>query len=337
MLPQSRDRHCCTPLIAIGGIPATYPHAPAGRHLANFRRMARPLRVYAPGLLHHVFARGNDKHCVFADDDDHRAFLELLGTTLSRFDVEAAGYCLLWNHYHLLLVPHGETAISRMMQQLNSTYCQRFNRRHGRVGHVLQGRFGLRIIEDGDYARTAFRYLALNPVAAGRTQRPEDWRWSSYRVALGLDATPDFLVLQHVWSAFGTSDLEIGRSLLAEFVDAGLSETFPNSLLHGSVGLCERMAPLLEPHQSNRDFTHEQRFAARLPLETILAGCSDRTSVENAAHAAFSRHGYTLAELGQALNRHPSTVCRWIQRVGARLPTAVAVARAGDAAARNKI
>jgi REP element-mobilizing transposase RayT len=152
--------------------------------------MARPLRVYAPGLLHHVFARGNNKQCVFDDDDDHSAFLELLGTTLSRFEVEAAAYCLLWNHYHLLLVPHDETAISRAMQQLNSTYCQRFNRRHGRVGHVLQGRFGSRVIEDGAYARTALRYLALNPVAAGQSRQPEDWPMSSYRAALGLDAAP---------------------------------------------------------------------------------------------------------------------------------------------------
>jgi putative transposase len=299
--------------------------------------MARPLRVYAPGLLHHVFARGNNKQCVFDDDEDHSAFLELLGTTLSRFEVEAAAYCLLWNHYHLLLVPHEETAISRAMQQLNSAYCQRFNRRHGRVGHVLQGRFGSRVIEDGAYARTAVRYLALNPVAAGQSRQPEDWPMSSYRAALGLDATPDFLALQHVWSAFGTSDAAIGRSRLAEFVRAGLQESFPNSLLHGSARLRERMAPLLEPHHPNRDFTYQQRFAARLPLETILAGCTDQTSVENAAHTAFSRHGYTLAELGQSLGRDPSTVCRWIQRVRARLLTAGAVSCPESAAAKNKI
>ncbi len=299
--------------------------------------MARPLRVYAPGLLHHVFARGDNKQCVFADDDDHRAFLELLETTLSRFGVEAAGYCLLWNHYHLLLVPHGEIAISRLMQQLNSTYCQRFNRRHGRVGHVLQGRFGSRIVEDGVYARTALRYLALNPVAAGRARRPEDWPWSSYRVALGLDATPDFLALQYVWSAFGTSDLEIGRLRLAEFVHAGHEETFPNSLLHGSVRLHERMAPAIEPHQTNRDFTYEQRFAARIPLGTILEGCTDQTSLEHAAHTAFSGHGYTLVELGRALGRDPSTVCRWIQRARVRLLRGGVVSSAESTVARSKI
>jgi DNA-directed RNA polymerase specialized sigma24 family protein len=148
---------------------------------------------------------------------------------------------------------------------------------------------------------------------------------------------PDFLALQYVWSAFGTSDVETGRSQLAEFVSAGLEEPFANSLLHGSVRLRERVAPAIEPHQTNRDFTYEQRFAARVPLTTLLEGCSDRTSVEHAAHTASARHGYTLAELGQALGRDPSTVCRWIRRARARLVRAGTVSRVERAAARNKI
>ena len=282
--------------------------------------MARPLRVFAPGLLHHVFARGDDKRPIFEDDVDYLAFLARLATTLTRFGVDAVGYCLLWNHYHLLLVPHHTTAISRMMQQLNSAYCRRFNRRHGRVGHVLQGRFGCRIAEDGSYVRSLVRYVALNPVAAGQVVRPEDWPWSGYRAALGLDTTPDYLSLRYVWSAFGTPDAEKGRSRLAAFVAAGVDETFSNSLLHGSVRLNARMAPALEIHAANHDFTCEQRFAARPPLGTILDGCTDRTSVDTAADLAFSRHGYTLAELGRALSRDPSTVCRWIQRARARRP-----------------
>ena len=113
--------------------------------------MSRPLRLHVPGLLHHVFARGNEKACIYADDQDYESFLELLARTLPRFDVRCVAYCLVWNHYHLLLVPN-EHPISRLLQQLNSAYCQRFNRRHHRVGHVLQGRYGCRIVEDGAYA-----------------------------------------------------------------------------------------------------------------------------------------------------------------------------------------
>ena len=145
--------------------------------------MSRPLRLHAPGMLHHVFARGSEKASIFADDQDYRTFLELLAATLLRWDVRCVADRLLWNHYHLLLVPNA-TSDFTPTQQLNSGYCQRFNRRHHRVGPVLQGQFGCRIVEDGAYARTVVRYLALNPVAAGRAESGEAWPWSSYRYAL---------------------------------------------------------------------------------------------------------------------------------------------------------
>ncbi|MEO6212302.1 MAG: transposase [Vicinamibacterales bacterium] len=299
--------------------------------------MSRPLRLHAPGLLHHVFARGNDKACIFVDDTDCENFLELLGATLERFGVRCAAYCLLWNHYHLLLVPR-EPLISRLMQQLNSAYCQRFNRRHKRVGHVLQGRFGSRLVEDGCYARTVLRYIALNPVAAERASCPDEWRWSSYRVALGLETAPAFLSLELVWSAFGTSDADVGRARFAEFVRAGLQEDLVNPLLHGSDQLANRVAPELEGHQATRDFVYPHRFAARPSLGALLEGCLGRVTVENAAHSAFHRHGYTLAELGGALSRDPSTICRWIRRAAARKSQRDPELSPGEAIdARNKI
>lgn len=301
-------------------------------------RMARPLRICAPRLLHHVFTRGDNKGCVFADDEDNRLFLGWLGDGAQRFGVEVVAYCLMGNHYHLVLVPQDPKAISRLMHQLNSRYCQRFNRRHGRVGHVLHGRFGSRIVEDGAYARSVLRYLALNPVAAGLAAGPEAWPWSSYRVAMGREAVPDYLALHHVWKAFGTADPEVGRSRLALFVDAGLEETFPNSLLHGTPWLHEQIGPELAAHATNWDFTCEQRFAARPSLDVLLDGSSDRQSLQLAAHKAFTRHGYTLAELGRALGRDPSTICRWIRCAKAHLKGFAAQLASGeDTDARNKI
>jgi putative transposase len=279
--------------------------------------MSRPLRLHAPGILHHVFTRGNDKACIFEDDIDHRAFLDLLARTLARFGVECVAFCLLWNHYHLAVVPH-EQPLWRLMQQLNSTYCQHFNRRHGRIGHVLQGRYGCRIVEDGAYARTVLRYLALNPVQAGRVVSASDWQWGSYRAALGLDTVPDFLALDYVWSAFGTLDPMVGRTRLIEFVGADLEDSFHDTLLFGSDRLASYAASRLEPHQSNIDFSYAHRYAARPSLAAILDGCVDRASAQDAAFAAFRRHGYTLADVGRALGRDPSTICRWIQRAAAR-------------------
>ena len=298
--------------------------------------MSRPLRLHAPGLLHHVYARGNEKTCIFADDEDYEAFLELLIKTLPRFRVRCVAYCLLWNHYHLLLIP-AEHPLSRLLQQLNSTYCQRFNRRHNRVGHLLQGRFGCRIVEDGAYARTVLRYLALNPVSAGRAAKPEEWRWSSYRFVVGEDAAPDFLSCQDSWAAFGTTDAALARARFAEFVGAGLEEVFINPLLHGSNRLAETLAPELEPNKPTRDYVYAHRWAARPSLGTLLDGCAGR-ALEKAVHAAFNHHAYTLAEIAGALGCDPSTVCRHIQRTANRQAAEVAGSSpAEDDPARNKI
>ena len=279
--------------------------------------MSRPLRLHVPGLLHHVFARGNEKACIYADGQDCKSFLDLLADTLPRFDVRCVAYCLVWNHYHLLLVPN-EHPVSRLLQQLNSAYCQRFNRRHRRVGHVLQGRYGCRIVEDGAYARTVLRYLALNPVVAGKAARPEDYTWSSYRFALGLEEPPDFLSLRDMWSAFGTSDCGVGRARLAHFVAAGLQDAFTNPLLHGSTRLAERLGGALEPHRTTRDYVYSARFADRPSLGSLLDGCVDRQAIEDAAHTAFHRHAYTLADIAAALGRDPSVICRWIQHAKLR-------------------
>lgn len=333
-MPASGERSFCDIARRHSLFPSHFPGSSSGRDLAQRRHMSRPLRLHAPGILHHVFARGDNKGSIFADDTDCETFLDLLATTATRFDVHCVAYCLLGNHYHLLLVPHAHP-LSPMMQQLNSTYCQRFNRRHGRVGHVLQGRFGCRIVDDGGYARAVLRYIALNPVSAGLVAAPDEWQWSSCRAVLGHEA-PGFLSLDYVWAAFGSREPDIARARFAEFLRAGLQETFTASLLHGSDRLAARLAPDLEPHQSTGEFVYAHRFSARLSLGALLEGCTDRQSLERIAHTAFYQHGYTLAELGRALNRDPSTVCRWIQRAAAGQDSHP-VSFEGFTHARNKI
>ena len=296
--------------------------------------MSRPLRLHAPGLMHHVFARGNDKTCIFADDHDYRAFLELLADALPGLRVRCVAYCLLWNHYHLVLVPT-EHRISRLLQRLNSSYCQRFNRRHGRVGHVLQGRFGCRIVEDGAYARALLRYVALNPVAAPHVARPEDWVWSSYRVAVGLETVPGFLSLEDTWAAFGTSDGKVGRARFADFVAAGVQDPMVNPVLYGSARLSTHLAPELEPQRAAREYVHAARFAARPSLGSLLDGCREREALADAACAAFHRYAYTLAEIGAVVSRDPSVVSRWIQRSKERQSAGMSFR--GDIPAKNKI
>jgi len=275
--------------------------------------MSRPLRLHIPGMLYHVMSRGNDKQCIFRDDVDHRSILDRLADALARFDVRCAGYCLMWNHYHLLLRA-GALPISRMMHQLNSGYCLEFNRRHHRVGHVLQGRFKASLVEDGASARRVLRYLALNPVEAGYVGSPEEYAWSSYRAVMGMAEPPAFLAPDEVWSAFHASDAHTGRARLAEFVRAGMQEACPDHLLIGSDRLKRLMAPLLEPHQPIREHVRAERHAARPSLGTLFDGCVRQPAFNEAARRAFVEHAYTLAEIGAVVSRDPSVICRWIQR-----------------------
>jgi putative transposase len=280
--------------------------------------MARPLRFHLPGGLYHVHARGNDKQCIFTDDTDYERFLEVLGEALSRFRVTCVGFCQIWSHYHLVISP-GELTISRMMQQLNSTYCQWFNRTHGRVGHVLQGRFAAHMIDSDSYLMTALRYVALNPVVAGTVSHPHKWRWSSYRATAGLEPVPAFLSLDCVWKAFDTDDPQEGQERFVTFVSGcEVDEALFNQFLIASRGFAKRIAPLLDPYQDVREFPYAHRFAARPPLEDVFKDVQSVASLHSAAREAFCTHAYTLSEIGKLVECAPSTVWRWVQNENAR-------------------
>ena len=305
-----------------------------GGGFASGTPMARPLRLHVPGMLYHVVARGNEKQCIFQDDVDYRTFLQLVGETVERFGVRCSSYCLLWNHYHLL-VKAGLPPISRLMQQLNSSYCQRFNRRHGRVGHVLQGRFAARIVEDGAYTRDVLRYIALNPVAAGRVGDPQEWPWGSYRFAMGAEEAPPFLALNEVWAAFGTTDSSVGRARFHEFVRSGLLQALAHPLIQGSDRLAEVVAPLLKPMQETREYVYPERFAARPSLSALFDGCVSVRDLKKAARTAFCEHAYTLEEIARMVARDPSVVCRWVR--AERYRSASASSPWEDNPAKNKI
>ena len=138
--------------------------------------MARPLRLQAAGAHYHVGARGIDKAPVFLSDEDHDRFLVLLSDVVDRCGWRCHAYCLMPNHYHLVLSTERES-LSKGMHRLNFLYAQRFNRRHGRVGHLFQNRFSAYVIESDAHLVSAILYVGDNPVRAGLAERPADWPW----------------------------------------------------------------------------------------------------------------------------------------------------------------
>lgn len=279
--------------------------------------MARPLRLHIPGAIYHVYVRGDNKIPIFRRSLDYRHLLEILASGLERFMVQCITYCLMPNHFHLLVIP-SLYCVSRLMHQVNGTYASWFNKRHGRVGHLTQGRFGARIIDDNEYLLTALRYIAMNPVAAGLVKQPENWPWSSYRAIAGLCEPPPFLELPPIWKALGCADAEAGRRLYIDHVKQGdTPEELHNALLFGGDLLKRQARPLLEPHRDEREFLYKDRFAARPPLDSLFTD-TDRRSLAAAARTAFQVHGYTLTEIAELIGRSPSTICKWIHRIEAQ-------------------
>jgi putative transposase len=128
--------------------------------------MTRPLRVEFPGAVYHVTSRGDGREAIYVDDTDRDCFLAVVGQVLDRFAWRCHAYCLMGNHYHLL-IETPEANLARGMRQLNGVYTQRFNRQHGRVGHVFQGRYKAIVVQKDKHLLELCRYVVLNPVRAG--------------------------------------------------------------------------------------------------------------------------------------------------------------------------
>jgi putative transposase len=164
--------------------------------------------------------RGTGGGSLFIDFEDRQCLLRILKYTCERHGWLVRAYAQLSTHHHLLVwTPYDD--LSRGMQLLSGVYAQAFNRRHGRFGHLVSGRFSSKIVDSEEYAKEICRYIALNPVRAGLCERPEQWVWSSYRATIGLGAAPEYLETTWVLSLFG-DDLWTGGARFRRFVQAGL-------------------------------------------------------------------------------------------------------------------
>jgi putative transposase len=159
--------------------------------------MSRPLRIEFPGATYHVTSRGDRREEIFEDDDDARHFLAIVAQGLTRYGAQLLAYCLMGNHYHLVLNTP-EAGLSLLMRHINGVYTQDFNRCHALVGHLFQGRFKAILVDSDSYLMQLCRYVELNPVRAGMVVQAADWEWSSYRAHTGLSPAPLWLELNEL-------------------------------------------------------------------------------------------------------------------------------------------
>jgi len=272
--------------------------------------MARPLRIEFPGALYHVTARGDRRDAIYLRERDQRLFLQLLGQTCERMNWACYAYCLMTNHYHLVI----ETVdgnLSRGMRHLNGVYTQKFNFHHDQVGHVFQGRYKAILVDRDAYLLELARYVVLNPVRAGLVRSAGQWPWSSYRATVALSPCPRWLAAEKILRLFG----QTGSSAIAayiRFVEAGVKappiwDGLKYQLFLGNEAFVERMRRRINAESNSIEVPKEQRTPAG---ESIAFYAADAPDQRSAMAQAYLLGGHTMKAIADHFSVHYSTVSR---------------------------
>ncbi|TAL09228.1 MAG: transposase [Porticoccaceae bacterium] len=275
--------------------------------------MARPLRIEFSGALYHVTSRGDRQEPIFEDDEDRLAFLKILAEVVKRFNWLCHAYCLMTNHYHLVVeTPDGN--LSKGMRQLNGMYTQASNRRHGRMGHLFQGRFKAILIDKDSYLLELTRYVVLNPVRAGLVRHPGKYTWSSYGAMVGEAHAPDWLATDGLLSQFGKRRAE-ARQRYSRFVAEGISkgsiwESLRQQIYLGDEKFVTRMQRKARVEGDELSIPRAQR---RKPAPSLAALAARHPHRDDAIVAAYATRTYSYREIADHFGIHLATVGRIVR------------------------
>jgi REP element-mobilizing transposase RayT len=275
--------------------------------------MARPLRIEFAGALYHVTARGDRREPIYDEDEDRRAYLDILGDVVEQFDWRCHAYCLMDNHYHLVVeTPEGN--LSKGMRQLNGLYTQYSNRRHRRVGHLFQGRYKAILVDKDTYLLELSRYVVLNPVRAGMVKRPSQWAWSSYHATVGTQNAPGWLMLDALLAHFGRNR-GVARRRYERFVEDGVGaesvwRDLKRQIYLGDAPFVERMQAKLDSEAEDVNIPRVQRRRPAPPLTHIEREHKGRNQAALAAHETGE---YSYQQIAEHFGIHFTTVGRIVR------------------------
>ncbi len=278
--------------------------------------MARPLRIEYPGAVYHITSRGNARAVIYSTDIDRQNFLEVLAATVKKYNWLCHAYCLMDNHYHLI-IETPDPNLSLGMRQLNGVYTQTFNRTYQRVGHVFQGRYKSILIEKESYLLELCRYVVLNPVRAGMVSEPDSWKWSSYKSTAYTRSKSNFLTTDWVLGHFSENSSE-ARQGYKEFILEGLSnqvqpwKELVGQIFLGSESFVARIEELFGDKREIKEIPRAQRYPGRPSLPRLFGDnpTESRQHRNNKILEAHLSYGYTLKEIADHLDLHYATISR---------------------------
>jgi putative transposase len=299
--------------------------------------MARPLRVEIEDGLYHVTNRGNARQAIFHDSVDFQSRMDWVRRTIETYSWHLHAFVLMNNHDHLFVeTPRANLAAG--MQYVNGGYTIGYNRRHGRVGHLFQGRYKAVLIESEGHYWELSRYIHLNPVRARLVQRPEQWAWSSYSGYHAPRRQLPWVTYERVLGEFG-DDATSARAAYRRFVAEGLDRPPPSplgaavqGLVLGSDGFVQRIRGLLADRPDDPELPVLRQLRDVPPLERIIARAAEAFGEDAAgwtggrrddsigravaAWLARRRFGYPAGQTARALGyAGASSVAQAIRRV----------------------
>ena len=275
--------------------------------------MARPLRLQFSGALYHVTARGNARQKIYLDKEDRHRFLELLGREIEQQRWICYAYCLMDNHYHLL-IETPEPNLVAGMQRLSGIYTQAFNRRHRRVGHLFQGRYKAILVDKDAYLLELCRYIVLNPIRAKAVKRVQQWLWSSYASTVGSEPAPSWLAAKTVRGLFAN------RAAYERFVAEGIGIDSPWTQLRAQMYLGgEAFLKRLKDRLPVRPI----KGITRIHLQPL------RPSAEAIEAAVAKAYELSAAQILDRGNTQAYKATVYLLRRAANLPLAQVAERAG--------
>ena len=279
--------------------------------------MARPLRIEYEGALYHVTSRGDRQESIFEDDLDRQKFLEILGKVVEQMQWFCYCYCLMDNHYHLV-IETPDANLAKGMRQLNGTFTQACNRRHGRAGHLFQGRYKSIAVDSDAYLVELTRYVMLNPVRAGMVNQPGEWPWSSFNAMAGDMSPPSWLavdaVLEHFASNRKTAQHRFMAYMFEGVGDQGIWQHLQHQIYLGDEDFISK-AQAKVAQTGDQMLDPNIPGIQRRPLAPPLADIAQRyQNRDEAMVAAYATGEYSYAQIADYFGVHFTTVGRIVRK-----------------------